>query len=175
MPVRTPVAPAPMVAPATQEPQKAPEQKQETKAARRVVIGGAKAAPSLPKDVDSCLEQLAEKLLTAKESVSVTHVELGQTKLLLASWELAAFIRGGDEVSDTLQRVVAARALLTMALEHDAKKEELTQALQAARAENGLLQSRVEDAKRTKNIDAAVNLAASGKRLLAVIEEAEKK
>ena len=43
-----------------------------------------------------------------------------------------------------------------------------------AHAEAAQIQEQVARAKEAKNIDAAVNLAASGKRLLALMEEAEK-
>jgi len=47
-------------------------------------------------------------------------------------------------------------------------------ALGIAHTEAAQIQERVAEAKDAKNIDAAVNLAATAKRLLALIEEAEK-
>jgi hypothetical protein len=93
-------------------------------------------------------------------------------KITLAPWEIAAFVRGGDEVSDVLQRAVAARALLTCAKAQG--RVDVAALLEAARAEAEQVQACTALAKQTKNIDAAVNLAASGKRLQAAMEEMAK-
>ncbi len=142
----------------------------------RVTIGGSKN-PALPQDVDSCLELIATQLLTAKQTVSVTHVYLNKAKLLLASWEVSAFIRGGDEVSDALQRAVAARALLAISLACSASGDEidLSGVLTVCKREAANLNARIDVAKRSKDIDGAVNLAATGKRLQTTIAEAEKR
>jgi K+-transporting ATPase c subunit len=50
----------------------------------------------------------------------------------------------------------------------------LASALVLARSEVSYFQGRVEQAKRAKNTEAAVNLGISTKRLLSFIEEAEK-
>ena len=50
----------------------------------------------------------------------------------------------------------------------------LSSALELAKSEFSYFQGRVEDAKRSKNTEAAVNLGISTKRLLSFIEEAEK-
>jgi K+-transporting ATPase c subunit len=50
----------------------------------------------------------------------------------------------------------------------------LSSALLHARSEVSYFQGRVEQAKRAKNTEAAVNLGISTKRLLSTIEEAEK-
>ncbi len=74
--------------------------------------------PAAGSSLEHFLKRIAEKLIsgpTAATSVSI--VMLGTTKLMLASWEVAAFVRGGDDVSDTLQRAVAARAMLQIAVE----------------------------------------------------------
>ncbi len=71
---------------------------------------------------------------------------------------------------------MAARALLNV--QSDAVKAgaclDLAEAIKAAHAEAAQLQELIAKAKDARNIDAAVNLAASAKRLLAGIEEAEK-
>jgi hypothetical protein len=128
-------------------------------------------------DLEGCLEQIATQLINVTpKAAPVTNVAIGTTKLLLASWEVAAFVRGGDDVSDALQRAVAARAML--AVQADAlksgKKPDLAEAIQSAHTEAATLQELIAKAKDAKNIDAAVNLAASAKRLLAGIDEAEK-
>ena len=135
------------------------------------------AAPAAP-DLQGCLEVLAELLFreAAKPGVVTASVQMGSAKLLLSSWEVAAFVRGGDEISDGLQRAVAARALLFQGVEKTKRglPAPLKSLLQMAHAEAARIQEQVARAKDARNIDAAVNLAASGKRLLALMEEAEK-
>ncbi|MEO6119607.1 MAG: hypothetical protein ABIP12_02870, partial [Terriglobales bacterium] len=139
----------------------------------------APAAPEAPAalTLEACLEQIATQLInTAPKAAPVTNVVIGTTKLLLASWEVAAFVRGGDDVSDSLQRAVAARALLNVqvaAVKADGTAD-LMGAIDAAHLEAAQLQELIAEAKDAKNIDAAVNLAASAKRLLGAIDEAEK-
>ena len=139
----------------------------------------APKAPEPPAtlDLDSCLEQIASQLIhITPKAAPVTNVSIGAIKLLLASWEVAAFVRGGDDVSDSLQRAVAARALLAVQVEaiKAGGKLDLSEAVKAAHTEAAQLQELIAEAKDAKNIDAAVNLAASAKRLLGGIEEAEK-
>jgi hypothetical protein len=127
--------------------------------------------------IEGYLEKIAEQLLNAPaNTASVSNVMMGQTKLLLASWEVMAFTRGGDDVSDALQRAVSARAILSICIERKKKKEaaDLKAAIGIAHAEAALMQERIAEAKDAKNIDAAVNLAATHKRLLNLIAEAEK-
>lgn len=152
-------APAPIVAkPAVAEPSVAP-------------------APAAP-DLQGCVEFLAEMLFkeAAKPGVVTATVQMGSARLMLSSWELAAFVRGGDEISDALQRAVAARALLFQGVEKCKRGQPapLAGLARMAHAEAARIQEQVARAQDARNIDAAVNLAASGKRLLALMEEAEK-
>jgi hypothetical protein len=112
----------------------------------------------------------------AKPGVVTATVQMGSARLMLSSWELAAFVRGGDEISDALQRAVAARALLFQGVEKCKRGQPapLPGLARMAHAEAARIQEQVARAKDARNIDAAVNLAASGKRLLALMEEAEK-
>jgi hypothetical protein len=120
-------------------------------------------------ELQVCLEQIAEMLLANPRAMSATAVELNGSRIPLAPWEIAAFVRGGDDISDVLQRAVAARALLTCAKKQlDADHAAL---LAVARSEAEQVEACTALAKQTKNIEAAVNLAASGKRLLAVMDE----
>lgn len=141
------------------------------------VQAAAAPAPAVP-DLQSCLESLAETLFKepAKPGAGTATVQMEGARLNLASWELAAFVRGGDEASDALQRAVAARALLFQGVENRKRGQPapLEGLLEMARAEAAQIQQQVAGAKEARNIDAAVNLAASGKRLLALMEEAEK-
>jgi len=137
----------------------------------------AAPAPAVP-DLQGCVEFLAEMLFkeAAKPGVVTATVQMGSARLMLSSWELAAFVRGGDEISDALQRAVAARALLFQGVEKSKRGQPapLVGLSQMAHAEAARIQEQVARAKEARNIDAAVNLAASGKRLLALMEESEK-
>ena len=137
----------------------------------------ATPAPAAP-DLQGCVEFLAELLFreAGRPGVVTATVQMDSAKLTLSSWEVAAFVRGGDEISDGLQRAVAARALLFQGVEKVKRglAAPLQSLLQMAHAEAARIQEQVARAKDARNIDAAVNLAASGKRLLALMDEAEK-
>jgi hypothetical protein len=137
------------------------------------------AAPVAAMDADSCLEAVWEQLIAAPPSRgrSMSTVVLQNTKVLLSSWEVAAFIAEGDQEAEDLRRAVVARALLAVAMDERKRSGEsdaLASALTLARSEVSYFQSRVEQAKRAKNTEAAVNLGISTKRLLSFMEEAEK-
>ena len=107
----------------------------------------------------------------------MSTVVLQHTKVLLSSWEVAAFVSEGDQEAEDLRRAVVARALLAVASEERKRTGEstgLSSALVLARSEVSYFQGRVEHAKKGKNTEAAVNLGISTKRLLSFIEEAEK-
>lgn len=168
----------PVMAPAKTVPATMPVAKAATAQAGPASAAATAAAPA-QEDllVETCLEQIAEQLINVPiKSSSVSHVMLNGSKLLLASWELAAFVQGGDEVSDSLQRAVAARAILDLALGRKKRGEsvDLGAALKVAHAEAAEMQARIAEAKDKRNIDAAVNLAATCKRLLGLVETAEK-
>ena len=141
------------------------------------VPAAAAPAPDVP-DLQGCVEFLAETLFKepAKPGAATATVQMEGARLNLASWELAAFVCGGDEASDAVQRAVAARALLFQGVENRKRGQPapLEGLLEMARAEAAQIQQQVAGAKEARNIDSAVNLAASGKRLLALMEEAEK-
>jgi hypothetical protein len=107
----------------------------------------------------------------------MSTVMLGDTKVMLSSWEVAAFLSETGQDSADLRRAVVARALLALASEKRKRSGDasaLSSALLLARKEVSYFQGRAEGAKRAKNIEAAVNLGISTKRLLSVMEEAEK-
>jgi hypothetical protein len=182
-PVTKPVVPVPAAkaAPAPLKPAAIPQP-----VAKLAAKPAPKAAPAPEKKeavpiygVDNCLDVIAEQLLdpALKKNLAVAHVFVGSSKLLLASWEVAAFVQGGDDIADALQRAVAARATVLQATEARKRNEpvaEMKSIIAAAHVEAGFLQEQVSIAKDKKNIDAAVNLAATAKRLLSLLEEAEK-
>lgn len=136
------------------------------------------SAGSGPLDLQAFVEQIAQILdKNQAKSGSVANIVVSGVKLMLSSWEVAAYVSGGDETSDVLQRVVAARAVVVGALDqHKAgvASADVVGALKIARAESEQVQARIAAAKEAKDIDSAVNLAASNKRLTSVIDEAAK-
>ena len=140
------------------------------------------AAPTTPTgaaEADKCLEAIWEQLIAAPPSRgrSMSTVMLQDTKVLLSSWEVAAFISKDNQESEYLRRAVVARALLAAGMDQRKRSGDespLASALALARSEVSYFQGRVEHAKRMKNTEAAVNLGISTKRLLSFIEEAEK-
>lgn len=130
-------------------------------------------------DPEKTLELIWEQLIAAPPSRgrSMSTVVLQNTKVLLSSWEVTAFVSEGDEEAEDLRRAVVARALVAVATDERKRSGDetaLTAALTLARNEVSYFQGRVEEAKRSKNTEAAVNLGISAKRLLSFIEEAEK-
>lgn len=107
----------------------------------------------------------------------MTTVRVGSARLLMSSWEVAAFVSEDGPAAEDLRRAVVARALVTAALEQ-AKETgiatSLDRVLPVARVEVSRLQERVELAKQAKDTEAAVNLGISTKRLLSALDEAEK-
>jgi hypothetical protein len=143
--------------------------------------GGAANAPAAPTtaaEAEKCLEAIWEQLIAAPPSHgrSMSTVVLQNTKVLLSSWEVSAFVEKGSQESEDLRRAVVARALLALATEKRKRSGEespLASALVLARTEVSYFQGRVEQAKKAKNTEAAVNLGISTKRLLSCMEEAE--
>lgn len=137
------------------------------------------AAPTSPAEAEKCLEAIWEQLIAAPPSRgrSMSTVVLQDTKILLSSWEVAAFVSEGNPEAEDLRRAVVARALLAVATDRRKRSGDqasLASALALAHNELSYFQIRVEQAKRAKNTEAAVNLGISSKRLLSFVEEAEK-
>jgi hypothetical protein len=137
------------------------------------------ASPTGAAEADKCLEAIWEQLIAAPPSRgrSMSTVILQDTKVLLSSWEVTAFVNKGSQESEDLRRAVLARALLAVGMDQRKRSGEesaMASALALARSEVSYFQRRVESAKRAKNTEAAVNLGISTKRLLSFIEEAEK-
>jgi hypothetical protein len=135
------------------------------------------AEPQL--DFESCMEQIWEQLIAAPPSRgrSMTTVKSGGARLLMSSWEVAAFVSEDGPAAEDLRRAVVARALVTTSLDTakiSGNTSALERALTIARVEVSRLQERVEVAKQAKDTEAAVNLGISTKRLLSALDEAEK-
>ncbi len=171
--------PAPAKGPQAKAPQSSLEPKP-AKAAAAPVKAPQPAAqkktenPVKAVNVDEYVEQIKAQL-DVKKGDSASSIVLGETKMMLSTWEVAAFMQGGNGVSEVLQRAVTARSLMAAALDGSKKKRgsDLPGALIAARNEVARLASEIEQAKERKDVDSAVNLAATGKRLSGLITEAE--
>jgi hypothetical protein len=127
----------------------------------------------LQRCVDDITHQLAA--VPPKHTAGVSTINLGGCKLMIATWEAEAF-QGGGEPAGTLRRAVAARTILYVCMDRHKKKEptDLGAALEIARRQAQEIKLQVEEAKRVSNIDAAVNLAATAKRLLSLVDEGKK-
>ena len=159
------------------ETTQAPRSKADEKSAP---VGGKKVdTGEAALDFESCMEKIWEQLISAPPSRgrSMTTVKLGSVRVLMSSWEVAAFVSEDGPAAEDLRRAVVARALVTSATE-TAKElgsvAELDRVLPIARMEVSRLQDRVEEAKQAKDTEAAVNLGISTKRLLSALDEAEK-
>ena len=170
-----PAAPSKKIVPgeAAAGPSPKAKEKPETSAAKQ---SGA-AGPAL--DFATCMEKIWEQLISAPPSRgrSMTTVIVGGARLLMSSWEVAAFVSEDGPAAEDLRRAVVARALLTSNLERAKETGNATgldRALTIARVEASRLQERVEAAKQAKDTEAAVNLGISTKRLLSALDEGEK-
>ncbi|MGA8367580.1 MAG: hypothetical protein ACLQMT_08360 [Candidatus Acidiferrales bacterium] len=148
-------------------------------AALRKQAASAPASPTGAAEADKCLEAIWEQLIAIPPSRgrSMSTVVLQDTKVLLSSWEVSAFVSEGSQESEDLRRAVVARALLAVGTDErkrSGNSNALASALVLARSEVSYFHGRVEQAKAAKNTEAAVNLGISTKRLLSFIEEAEK-
>jgi hypothetical protein len=132
----------------------------------------------LSPDLEKCLEGIWEQLIEAPPARgrSMSTVSLGDARILLSAWEVNAFVSDGGQLSEDLRRAVAARALIALAREEQrasGDRGKLNDAIAMGREEMKYLQGRVDQAQRTKNTEAAVNLGISARRLLSTIEEAQ--
>ncbi len=125
-------------------------------------------------------EAIASQLAAAnlqKIHLATATVQVGECKVGLSSWEVAAFVKDGIDSGDLLQQAVVARAIVAEVV---ARKKsgvaapDLKSATVLGRSEASRLQEAIAQARDAKNIDAAVNLAATQKRLLQLLDEANK-
>ena len=130
-------------------------------------------------DFEACMEQIWEQLIATPpvRGRTMTTVKLNGTRILLSSWEVAAFVSETGGSAEDLRRAVAARAMVSAApamAKEKGHKFALDKALAVGRVEASRLQDRVDAAKAAKDTEAAVNLGISTKRLLSALDEAEK-
>jgi hypothetical protein len=138
----------------------------------------AAAAQSIAEtEVENCSDKIWEQLISAPRDRgrSMSSIQFDGVKLLLSSWEVAAFVSEDGAIARDVRRAVVVRALLAAALEnHMAKGDRgrLAAALTLAANEINRMQGCVEKAKAAKHTEGAVNLSMTAKRLLAFIEQA---
>ena len=175
-----PTAPVPSPEASKTAPKEPPRVETRSKEA-----GPVRSAPSekseAPGDLDFevCMEKIWEQLIAVPPSRgrSMTTIRLGPARILMSSWEVAAFVSEDGFAAEDLRRAVVARALVTVATEtakETGNATALDKALSVARVEVTRLQERVDAAKQAKDTEAAVNLGISTKRLLSALDEAEK-
>ena len=138
-----------------------------------------KNQPPQALDFEACMEKIWEQLIATPplHGRSMSTVKLGDTRILLSSWEVAAFVSETGVAAEDLRRAVAARAMVSTATTNAKEKGHtfaLDKALAVGRVEASRLQDRVDAAKQAKDTEAAVNLGISAKRLLSALDEAEK-
>jgi len=147
--------------------------------AKESIPGSEQKIPTLgATDVENLEEKIWEQLIATPpvRGRSMTTVTVQDTRVLLSAWEVAAFISASGQDSDDLRRVIVARAMLSVAIERRKRVLDfkiLQQAVTHARGEIPRFQERIDQLKRTKKTDSAVNLGISVKRLLALVDEAE--
>jgi len=152
----------------------------EPKSKERSAVPAAAAPESgATLDFETCMEQVWEQLIAAPPTRgrSMTTVKIGGARILMSSWEVAAFVSEDGPSAEDLRRAVVARVLVTAALEsakETGNATSLDRAMSLARMEVTRLQERVDLAKKAKDTEAAVNLGISTKRLLSTLDEAEK-
>jgi len=142
----------------------------------------AKAAPAAIQEiteteVENCSEKVWEQLIASPRDRgrSMSTINIEGVKLLLSSWEVAAFVSDNGPTAKDIRRAVVVRALLALALETHVTQGDrgrLAAALNLAANEMNRLQGAVERAKSAKHTEGAVNLAMTAKRLLAFVEQA---
>jgi hypothetical protein len=127
--------------------------------------------------LQKCVTDIAEQLASVppKNTPSVSTIALGGCKLMIATWEAEAF-KSETASARALQKAVSARTILHVCMDRHKRSEptDLDVAVGIAQRQAEEMKLQVKAAKEASNIDAAVNLAATGKRLLALVDEAQK-
>jgi hypothetical protein len=143
------------------------------------IDAGQKGQAPAALDFEACMEQIWEQLIATPplRGRTMTTVKISTTRILLSSWEVAAFVSETGVAAEDLRRAVAARAMVSTATTNAKEKGHtfaLDKALAVGRVEASRLQDRVDAAKQAKDTEAAVNLGISTKRLLSALDEAER-
>jgi len=138
------------------------------------------AIPEAKEDdyLQRCIADISRQVKAAapKTTPSATQIDLAGCNLLIATWEAAAFKHNGDDpLAMVLRNTVAARTILQVSVVRHKKHEsvDLGAAIEIAYQQVEAVRPFIAAAKEANNVDAAVNLAATTKRMLALIKQAE--
>jgi hypothetical protein len=127
--------------------------------------------------LERCVADITDQLASVPPKItpSVSAIHLGGCKLFIATWEADAF-KGNSEPLRTVQRAVAARTILHVSMERFRRNEatDLDAAVEIGQRLAEEMKSQVQRARDSSNIDAAVNLSATAKRLIALVEQGQK-
>lgn len=141
-----------------------------------VIENDEKPSSSLVAELKQTIEAISNQVASASDHPATnTSVQLNSLAIVLSSWEKLAFKQSADPVALALQNAVALRAIVSE-LTHQHRNgiaSELHPAIEMAHVHAAELQERIARARDARDLDAAVNLAATSKRLTIAIEEAE--
>jgi hypothetical protein len=129
-------------------------------------------------EVQRAVAHIAKQVAVASQNkgAAAVTVELGGSQIVLSSWELLAFTKSAP-ISLALQRAVVARTLVEHAfaqLKKTGVAPDLENALQLGHSVAAEMQERIAQARDAKHLNDAVEMAASSKRLMTVMGEAER-
>jgi hypothetical protein len=166
-------APAPSAMPAVEEAEAATAVPAHSPATAADSERVAQEEEYLQRCVLDITEQLAS--VPPKHTLSVSTIDLGGCKLMIATWEAEAF-KAETVSARALQKAVSARTILHVCMDRYKRNEptDLEAAVEIAKRQAEEMKDQVTLAKEASNIDAAVNLAATAKRLLALVDEAHR-
>lgn len=138
----------------------------------------AEQEPKAAVNVQRVIAHIAKQVAIAShhKGAAAVHVEFGGSQIVLSSWELLAFAKL-DATSLALQRAVVARTLVEQGcgqLQKTGSAPGLFSALELGHAVAAEMQERIAHARHAKNLNEAVEMAASSKRLTTVMGEAER-
>ena len=137
-----------------------------------VVDDAPPTTESIAKTIEAITEQLTSNNVKPDCVATITAKDL---KLVLSSWEVGAFVAAKGDSAVALKRIVATRAVLLQQIEgrkRTGKPHGVRAAVKLAESEVGRIQFQISAAKQKKDIDGAVNLSATCKRLQTLIAEA---
>jgi len=129
-------------------------------------------------DVQRAIAHIAKQVAAASQhkGAAAVSVELDGSQIVLSSWELLAFTKPSP-IALALQRAVVARTLVEHAfaqLNKNGVAPELSSALELGHVVAAEMQEHIAQARDAKNLNDAVEMAASSKRLMTVMGEAER-
>ena len=128
--------------------------------------------------MERCIADITRQVKAAppKSTPSATQIGLFGFKVLIATWEAAAFTHNGvDPLAGVLRHIVAARTILQVCIARHKQHEsvDLVAAIDIGYKPIEAVRPFIAAAKESNNVDAAVNLAATTKRMMGLIKQAE--